>query len=29
VVVMKETGHLPMEEKPAKSLAITLDFLSN
>ena len=28
VVVMKETGHLPMEEKPAKSLAITLDFLS-
>jgi pimeloyl-ACP methyl ester carboxylesterase len=29
VVVMKETGHLPMEEKPAKSLAITLNFLSN
>ena len=29
VVVMKETGHVPMEEKPAKSLAITLDFLSN
>ena len=29
VVVMKETGHLPMEEKPAKSLAITIDFLSN
>ena len=29
VVVMKETGHLPMEEKPTESLAIALDFLSN
>ena len=29
VVVMKETGHLPMEEKPAESLAIALNFLSN
>jgi len=29
VVVMKETGHLPMEEKPVESLAIILGFLSN
>ena len=29
VVIMNETGHIPMEEKPNESLIITLDFLSN
>ena len=29
VVIMNETGHIPMEEKPNESLMITLDFLSN
>lgn len=29
LVVMPETGHIPMEERPAESLAIVLDFLLN
>ena len=29
VVIMNETGHIPMEEKPNESLKITLDFLFN
>lgn len=29
LVVMKETGHLPMEERPMESVALMLDFISN
>jgi pimeloyl-ACP methyl ester carboxylesterase len=29
LVVMQETGHVPMEEKPLESLKFTIDFLNN
>ena len=29
VVILPETGHVPMEERPEESLAVTLDFLKN
>ncbi|MBW1298716.1 alpha/beta fold hydrolase [Aquimarina litoralis] len=29
LVIMKETGHLPMEEKPEESVKIAMDFLSD
>jgi pimeloyl-ACP methyl ester carboxylesterase len=29
LVVMQQTGHVPMEEKPLESLKFTIDFLNN
>ena len=29
VVIMPETGHVPMEERPKKSLGIVMDFILN